>query len=210
MKNATALLTILFLQLFSPQRSFCRENFPFALSSQGKMNIWLDINAGYSNHGPAGWSDINWREDRFVFSAGYFKSHQCYESQEINPYFLDEGERHETVESISLMPGIILPGKFRPCLSVGIAWLRFKYVTTLDIEHNVTVKRIWETILNKDYTSETLQKKFYTTIGVPVEFKLHFSSSTFAGFDAGIRAYLTNHSQVIMAGIGLRLGHLSK
>ncbi len=174
--------------------------------------FWGEINAGYANHGPAGSMTFNFRSGKLLFIAQYNKSHTCYENSESGEYSFYEtnSENHFTVESMSALSGIILPGKWNPSFSLGVSWTHFTYMTTVHIEHDFTVQRVWETIINRDYKQEKLSTRTINAIGIPAEFKLHFASKHFVGFDAGIKADVNLHSTAISAELGIRFGRITK
>jgi len=206
------LLTLTLLML-SPgiTRSQPDPNWLKDSGNQQRKFLWSEINAGYSNHGPAGSLTVQYRKGNLVLSSQYNKSHVCYEDHATSEYFLNApfSDNHLTVESMSLSSGIILPGKWHPSFLIGISWSQFKYISTAPIENDVTLPRIWATIINRNYRETRLSTRTIRTMGIPVEFKLHFSSSHFIGFDAGIKADVNMQSTSVSAELGIRLGRLN-
>jgi hypothetical protein len=173
-------------------------------------SLWGEINLGYSNNGVKGSFAINYRTRNVFYGAGYYKSHICYDHHEKHENFLntEDGQNHKTVKSISVFSGIILPGKWSPSLSFGISWIKFTYLTTKPIEHNVTLPRIWETIIGSDYTEDKLSVRTINTMGIPVSINLHFKPKHFAGIDAALNANVNMHSVIISGGVGIHLGRI--
>ncbi len=173
-------------------------------------SLWGEINLGYSNNGVKGSFAISYRIRNVFYGAGYYKSHICYDHHEKHDYFLntENSQNHKTVKSISVFSGIIFPGKWSPGLSFGISWIKFTYLTTKPIEHNVTLPRIWETIIGSDYNEDKLGVRTINTIGIPVSINLHFKPKHFVGMDAALNANVNMHSVIISGGIGIHLGRI--
>jgi hypothetical protein len=173
-------------------------------------SLWIEINAGYSNHGTTGSGTFNVKIGKFLLSTQYNKSHICYVHNPGDKHFLNNGqsEDHFTVESISFLSGIILPWKWNPGFSIGISGEKFKYVSTIPIDVNVKPDRIWATIINGDYKDETLSEQIVNTIGIPVEIKFHGTPKRFIGLDAGIKVNFNRQSTSWAAELGIRFGRI--
>ncbi|MDN3657218.1 hypothetical protein QWZ08_16330 [Ferruginibacter paludis] len=173
-------------------------------------SLWGEINLGYSNNGVKGSFAINYRVRNVLYGVGYYKSHICYDHYQKHDCFLDteDSQNHKTVKYISVFSGFILPGKLSPSLSFGISWIKFTYLTAKPIEHNVTLPRIWQTIVGSDYTKERLSLRTINTIGIPVGINLHFKPKHFAGIDAALNTNVNLHSVIVSGGIGIHLGRI--
>ena len=198
-----------------PGESYMHTNADSAIINSPKLNgklFWGEINAGYSTDGAAGSLTLNYRIGKMYFGTRYYKSHICYEDNKQRDYRFNDGssDNHFTIESMSLFSGVMFEGKWAPSLSVGVSLCQFKYASTVRIEHNVTLPRIWETIMNRDYKEEMLNSRTVRTIGIPVEFKLHFATKHFVGFDAGIKAEVNTHSTFVSAQLGIRFGRVTR
>lgn len=175
-------------------------------------SLWGEINLGYSNYGVKGSFVISYRVRNVFYGAGYYKSHICYHDHKKHDYFLNAEtvQIHKAVKSMSVFSGIIFPGKWSPSLSFGISWIKFTYLTTKPIEHNVTVPRIWQTIIGSDYTEDKLSERTINTIGIPVGINLHFKPKHFVGMDAALNANVNMHSVIISGGLGIHLGRIMR
>lgn len=207
MKTATIPSILVLLVILCPLFSKCQkaEN-----SNSHSGFLWGEINGGYSTNGAAGSLAMNYKTGKILFGAYYYQSHICYEGSKKHDYFLTDeaSDQHFNIQSVAVLSGIVFPGKSNPSLSIGVSLTRFKYVSTTCIEHNVTLPRIWETIMNRDYINESISTSTIHSVGIPVEFKLHFAPKHFAGFDAGIKADVNMNCSFISAEVGIRLGRI--
>ena len=173
-------------------------------------SLWGDFNMGYSTQGLMGVIALSYRKGNLYVGTAYYKSHICYHGTEHHNDFqkISNSQEHKTVQSISVLWGIIFPGKLAPSLSVGVSWLQLDYQNTIPIEKNLTSGRIWETIIGSDYKNEWLATRRINTIGIPIGINLHFSPKHFVGVDAMVNANLNMQSLIFSAGLGIHLGRI--
>lgn len=173
-------------------------------------SVWGEFNVGSSNHGVMGNIDLCYRKKLLYFCVSYFKSHVCYHDTREHDYFLDisNSQDHKTVQSISLLSGIMLPGKLAPSLSVGVSWLKFDYENTVRIDKNIALDRVWQTIIGSDYKNEKLGSRTIHRLGIPIGIVLRFWPKNFAGLDAMLNANLNTHSVIYSAGVGIHFGRI--
>ena len=172
--------------------------------------FWSELNAGYSNYGPVGGFAVNFRTARTFFGTTYNKSHVCFQDNIGGEYYSKDinSDSHLTITAMSVYAGIILPAKWNPSLSLGASWYQFNYLSTRPIACDVSLPRIWATIINRPYREVRLKSQVVNAIGIPIEVKLHFMPKHFVGFDAGFRVDVNTHSTIVSATAGIRLGKI--
>ena len=175
-------------------------------------SIWGTFHAGYSRFGVMGNAGLSYRHGKFVIGASYYKSHVCYKDEKIRPYFPTNtyGDDHQTVHIYSAHFGCLVPGRITTEISGGVSYARFSYLSTIPIEHNVTLPRIWETIIGSDYDEEVLAEQHFQTIGIPLNLSFHFNAKHLAGIDLQFGVNLNPHQTVYSAGLGIRVGRMKK
>ncbi|HLK27943.1 MAG TPA: hypothetical protein VKT28_05135 [Puia sp.] len=214
-KQITLLLATLFLLSGS---AFCQTAYNtndkdsvIHISQKLKgTSLWGEFNIGYSNNGTMGNATLNYRKGNIYVGTSYYKSHICYDDSKQHDHFLNikNSQDHKTIQSIAVFSGIVLRGKWSPSFIIGISWLQFDYVNTIPIKENVTLERIWETIIGEDYKNEKLGSKRVNTIGIPIGMNVHLGSKHFAGLDASLNANLNTHSIFVSGGIGIHIGRI--
>jgi hypothetical protein len=175
-----------------------------------KRSIYGDINFGYSNYGVACQGSINYRSGRKLLSLAGYKSHVCVLNNDKGVYFPESEsvDKHTTITSLSLSGGVVFRGRFRPTLSCGISLLDFTYERTEHETHVMSLPSVWATFTGAHYQEVVLESSNVMTIGMPVEFRMHFVPKGIAGLDIGFRTDLNPEKVFATVFLGLRLGRL--
>ena len=178
----------------------------------GNKLIWGTFHAGYSSFGVMGNAGLSFQIRNLVIGTSYYKSHICYKDEKVHPYFPATiyGDNHQTVNIYSAHLGFLIPGRIQTEFSAGVSYARFSYLQTISIEHNVTLPRIWETVIGSDYDGEVLSEQYHQTIGIPLNLSLHFHPRHVAGLDLQFGMNLNPHQTVFSAGLGIRVGRMQK
>jgi hypothetical protein len=168
--------------------------------------VFGNINAGYSNYGACGHADISYRKENKFFSLGYYKSHICYLDIDKGKFSDDHKacENHQTIYIFSGRIGLIT--QHRVFLSTGLAYSIFFHEYAKPMSEIVSFKTVLQTALNENFGQENINTVTINKIGIPVEARINFSPSRFAGFNAGIMVYLNTEKTVVSADIGIRIG----
>jgi hypothetical protein len=174
-------------------------------------SFYGDFNLGISNYSMAGEASVSYRSGNGFFTAGFYKSHICYSNDFQGVGLWDAGgcTNHITIESYSFSRGIILPGKFCQSISAGISLTQFTYIHTTPVYNDFGLSSFWEMVTNSDYDDGVLNTHTLTTIGVPLEYKIHILSKHFAGIDASARMDINPERIFTTIMVGIRLGKIS-
>ena len=117
-------------------------------------------------------------------------------------------DKHTTITSLSLSGGIVFRGRFRPSLSCGISVSDITYERTEHETHVISLPSMWATFTGDHYQEVVLESSTVMTLGIPVEFSMHFVPKGFVGLDVGLRTDLNPEKVFAAAFLGVRLGRL--